>query len=313
MFCSRTCPRATMRPLSSVTSISQSCWRRPRWIGVDTAVTVPDEIARRKSVLLLTPTTVPRSPLSANQTAPDTLARLSMIVQYTPPCTIPHGCSSLSLISSTARPPSGVTSMYLRPSSLSNPLPRSSMGTDDTRSVYTVKPPPPHRASRYRRRHGEKCEGFGGGSQRCRAAHLGRRCQAEDGGRCPRRRSPRRRRGREERQDCRRRSCSPRDAGVPRRPRHALLRRQLHEGQAGHPVLRVRGPGGAVRAGAQGTGLRRGLQPRRVRRLGGRRGRRGEALKLISGRQQIVGGPRTIGTGPALGVDRGVSAALRTP
>ena len=55
MFCSRTWPRATTRSLSSVMVISHSCWRRPRWIGVDTAVTVPDEMARRKSVLLFTP------------------------------------------------------------------------------------------------------------------------------------------------------------------------------------------------------------------------------------------------------------------
>src|SRR6195256_5196767 len=48
-----------------------------------------------------------------------------MMEQYTPPCTMPQGCSSLSLISSRARPPSGVSSMYLRPSSLSNPLPTS--------------------------------------------------------------------------------------------------------------------------------------------------------------------------------------------
>ena len=32
-------------------------------MGVDTAVTVPDEMARRKSVLLFTPTTVPPPPL----------------------------------------------------------------------------------------------------------------------------------------------------------------------------------------------------------------------------------------------------------
>ena len=58
--------------------ICHSCWRRPRWIGVDIAVTVPEEMARRKSVLLLTPTTFP-PPLSASQTAADTLARLSTI------------------------------------------------------------------------------------------------------------------------------------------------------------------------------------------------------------------------------------------
>ena len=56
---------------------------------------MPDEMARRKSVLLLTPTTVP-PPFSLNQTWPDMLARLSMIEQYTPPWTIPQGCSSLS-------------------------------------------------------------------------------------------------------------------------------------------------------------------------------------------------------------------------
>lgn len=90
----------------SVMVISQSCWRRPRWIGSETAVTVPDPIARRKSVLLLTPTTVP-PPFADSQMWPDTLARLSTIEQYTPPCTMPQGCSSLSWIVSCARPPSG--------------------------------------------------------------------------------------------------------------------------------------------------------------------------------------------------------------
>jgi hypothetical protein len=36
-------------------------------MGVESAVTVPDDIARRKSVLLLTPTTLP-TPFSSNQT-----------------------------------------------------------------------------------------------------------------------------------------------------------------------------------------------------------------------------------------------------
>jgi hypothetical protein len=49
-------------------------------MGVDSAVTVPDEMARRKSVLTLTPTTVP-PPFSQSQAYPDSLARLSMIEQ----------------------------------------------------------------------------------------------------------------------------------------------------------------------------------------------------------------------------------------
>jgi hypothetical protein len=60
-------------------------------------------------VLLLTPTTVP-PPLAVNQTCPETLAILSITAQYTPPCTIPHGCNSFSVICSCARPPSGVIS-----------------------------------------------------------------------------------------------------------------------------------------------------------------------------------------------------------
>jgi hypothetical protein len=56
---------------------------------------VPDDIALRKSVLLFTPTTVP-PPCSASQKCPQMLATLSMTEQYTPPCTMPHGCSSFS-------------------------------------------------------------------------------------------------------------------------------------------------------------------------------------------------------------------------
>src|SRR5690348_10770768 len=81
-------------------------------------------MARRKSVLLLTPTTCP-PPLSLSHTCPDRLASPSTMEQYTPPCTMPHGCSSLSVIFSRARPPSVVSSTYSTPSSLSNPLPRS--------------------------------------------------------------------------------------------------------------------------------------------------------------------------------------------
>ena len=33
MFCSRTCPRATMRSFSSLMVTSHNCCRRPRWIG----------------------------------------------------------------------------------------------------------------------------------------------------------------------------------------------------------------------------------------------------------------------------------------
>ena len=47
------------RPFSSVMVTSHSCWRRPRCSGVAAAKTVPSRSARRKSVLLLTPTTDP--------------------------------------------------------------------------------------------------------------------------------------------------------------------------------------------------------------------------------------------------------------
>src|ERR1700712_5677649 len=110
--------------------MTHSCWRRPLWIGVETAVTVPDEMARRKSVLLFTPTTVPPLPEAVSQTCAETLARLSTIEQYTPPCTIPHGCSRESLMVSCARPPSGVTSRKVNPSSLSKPAP-SPGGTEE--------------------------------------------------------------------------------------------------------------------------------------------------------------------------------------
>src|ERR1700692_4351711 len=79
-FCSRTSPRATTRSLSSVIVVTHSCCLRPRWIGVATAYTVPALIARRKSVLLLTPTTVP-PPFSESQVWPQTLDRLSTIAQ----------------------------------------------------------------------------------------------------------------------------------------------------------------------------------------------------------------------------------------
>src|SRR5690348_5293948 len=83
-------------------------------------------MARRKSVLLLTPTTCP-PPLSPSHTCPERLARPSTMEQYTPPCTMPHGCSSLSVICNRARPPSAVNSMYSTPSSLSNPLPNAAL------------------------------------------------------------------------------------------------------------------------------------------------------------------------------------------
>jgi hypothetical protein len=90
-------------------------------MGVDTAVTVPDETALKKSVLLLTPTTVPPSPWALSQVWADVLARLSMIEQYTPPCTMPHGCSRSSFRVSCARPPSGVSSRIFSPSTSSKP------------------------------------------------------------------------------------------------------------------------------------------------------------------------------------------------
>ena len=46
-----------------------------------TAVTMPAVMARRKSVLLLTPTTLLPPPLACSQVAADTLATLSMIAQ----------------------------------------------------------------------------------------------------------------------------------------------------------------------------------------------------------------------------------------
>ena len=49
-------------------------------IGVDTAVTMPAVIARRKSVLLLTPTTL-FPPPSPQPRAAETLATLSTIAQ----------------------------------------------------------------------------------------------------------------------------------------------------------------------------------------------------------------------------------------
>ena len=61
MFASRTSPRASSRPASSVITTCHSCCVRPRWIGVATAVRRPDLAARRKLVWLATPTTWPRS------------------------------------------------------------------------------------------------------------------------------------------------------------------------------------------------------------------------------------------------------------
>ena len=63
----------------------------------------------------------------------------------------------------------------------------------------------------------------------------------------------------------------------------AFSRPTFRDRQAGDPVLRWGRTGGARRAGAQGTGLRRGLQPRRVRRLGGQR--RGDRHLGSSGRE----------------------------
>ena len=70
--------------------------RGPVLIGVAAANTGPDETARRKSVLLLTPTTVaPGSPFWVSQLCAETLATLSTMAQYTPPCTMPAGWCSL--------------------------------------------------------------------------------------------------------------------------------------------------------------------------------------------------------------------------
>ena len=62
--------------------------------GLGYAVDSARRIARRKSVLLLTPTTLP-PPLAASQTTADVLAIDSIIEQYTPPWTMPIGWSSL--------------------------------------------------------------------------------------------------------------------------------------------------------------------------------------------------------------------------
>ncbi|SHU27781.1 Uncharacterised protein [Mycobacteroides abscessus subsp. abscessus] len=89
-------------------------------MGVDAAVRVPVEIARRKSVLLLTPTTALSSPSTlARQTNADTLATLSTTEQYTPPCTIPWGCRRFSVMARLAVTPSGVSEVYSSPTSLS--------------------------------------------------------------------------------------------------------------------------------------------------------------------------------------------------
>ena len=101
--------------------------------------------------VVVDPDDVPATVLESARPAPETLARPSTMEQYTPPCTMPHGCSSLSLISNRARPPSGVSSMYSRPSSVSNPLPSPAATSVVTQLCLHVEDRSAAGARRYRR------------------------------------------------------------------------------------------------------------------------------------------------------------------
>ncbi|CFE41481.1 Uncharacterised protein [Mycobacterium tuberculosis] len=60
---------------------SHSCCRRPRCSGSAVPYTIPELMERTKSVLLLTPTTLPPSPCELSQAKAAMLAMLSIIAQ----------------------------------------------------------------------------------------------------------------------------------------------------------------------------------------------------------------------------------------
>jgi len=129
-FCSRRLPRASSFPSPPVIVMSQSCWVRP-WM---TAIASTDAVAvcvdRRKSVPLCRPTA--NCPRSATAADAPTLAALSTIVAYTPPCTTPHGvwCSGPRSTTPVTRCP--VISANRRPTAAAKApaLSRSGGGTD---------------------------------------------------------------------------------------------------------------------------------------------------------------------------------------
>ena len=106
-------------PASSVISTCQSCWVRPRWTGVPTAVSSPSRTARRKSVWLDTPDHP--APVGEPHRARRRWPRSPPPSEYTPPCWMPYGWCSSGRTCQRITTRSGPASSNSSPSRATNP------------------------------------------------------------------------------------------------------------------------------------------------------------------------------------------------